>query len=211
MKNKLQSNMYKVGLTGGIGSGKSKVAELLHDRGIAVYDSDSRAKALMNGDDALREALIAEFGAECYTDAGLNRAWLAERVFNNEAELARLNAIVHPAVMRDFAEWATAQEGEYVVMESAILLEAGLESHVDVVVAVMAPKELRLERAMKRDGATQEQIEERMLNQMSDDERTERAKYAVVNIDFEELEEDVEQLHRRLCYDSKSHDNRYME
>ena len=119
MKNKLQSNMYKVGLTGGIGSGKSKVAELLHDRGIAVYDSDSRAKALMNGDDALREALIAEFGAECYTDAGLNRAWLAERVFNNEAELARLNAIVHPAVMRDFAEWASAQEGEYVVLASS--------------------------------------------------------------------------------------------
>lgn len=199
--------MYKVGLTGGIGSGKSKVAELLHDKGIAVYDSDSRAKALMQGDEALREALIAEFGAECYTDAGLNRAWLAERVFNNETELAKLNAIVHPAVMRDFAVWASVQEGEYVILESAILLEAGLESHVDVVVAVMAPKELRLERAMKRDGATQEQIEERMRNQMSDDERTERSKYAVVNIDLEELEEDVEQLHRRLCYDSKSNNN----
>lgn len=199
--------MYKVGLTGGIGSGKSKVAEFLRDRGVAIYDSDSRAKALMAGNEALREALIAEFGKECYTAEGLNRAWLAERVFNNEAELAKLNAIVHPAVMCDFAEWAEAQEGNYVVLESAILLEAGLEGHVDVVVAVMAPKELRLERAMLRDGASREQIEERMRNQMSDEERTDRAKYAIVNIDLEELEEDVEQLHRRLCYDSKPHNN----
>lgn len=203
--------MYKVGLTGGIGSGKSTVAELLNIRGVAIYDSDSRAKELMNGNEALREALIAAFGAECYTDAGLNRAWLAERVFGNKAELARLNAIVHPAVMRDFAAWAEAQEGDYVVLESAILLEAGLEEHVDVVVAVMAPKDIRLERAMQRDGASREQIEERMRNQMSDDERTDRAKYAVVNIDIEELEEDVEQLHRRLCYDSKPRNNRYTE
>jgi dephospho-CoA kinase len=203
--------MFKVGLTGGIGSGKSKVAELLSNRGVAVYDSDSRAKALMANDEALRAELVEAFGAECYTDVGLNRAWLAERVFNNEEELRRLNAIVHPAVMSDFAEWAENQECDYVVMESAILLEAGLESHVDVVVAVMAPKELRLQRAMQRDGATEEQIEERMRNQMSDDERTERAKYAIVNIDLEELEEDVEQLHRRLCYDSKPHDNRDIE
>ena len=203
--------MYKVGLTGGIGSGKSTVAELLNIRGVAIYDSDSRAKELMNGNEALREALIAAFGAECYTDAGLNRAWLAERVFGNKAELERLNAIVHPAVMRDFAAWAEAQEGDYVVLESAILLEAGLEEHVDVVVAVMAPKDIRLERAMQRDGASREQIEERMRNQMSDDERTDRAKYAVVNIDIEELEEDVEQLHRRLCYDSKPREHRYQE
>lgn len=199
--------MYKVGLTGGIGSGKSKVAEFLRDREVAIYDSDSRAKELMMSNEALREALIAEFGQECYTADGINRAWLAQRVFNNEAELAKLNAIVHPAVMRDFAVWAEAQEGNYVVLESAILLEAGLESHVDVVVAVMAPKELRLERAMLRDGAKREQIEERMRNQMSDEERTDRAKYAIVNIDLEELEEDVEQLHRRLCYDSKPHNN----
>ena len=203
--------MYKVGITGGIGSGKSKVAEFLNDRGVAIYNSDIRAKELMNGDESLRQALIAEFGAECYTHEGLNRPWLAQRVFNDKVELAKLNAIVHPAVMRDFAEWAEAQEGSYVVLESAILLEAGLESYVDVVVAVMAPKELRLERAMLRDGASREQIEERMRNQMSDEERTDRAKYAIVNIDLEELEEDVEQLHRRLCYDSKPRDNRYTE
>lgn len=199
--------MYKVGLTGGIGSGKSKVAELLRNMGVAVYDSDTRAKALMANDTALREALIEAFGAECYTSEGLNRPWLAERVFNTPDELKRLNAIVHPAVMLDFAEWAMQQSGEYVVMESAILLEAGLESHVDVVVAVMAPRELRLERAMRRDGATREQIEARMYNQITDEERTERSKYAIVNIALDDLEEDVEQLHRRLCYDAKASDN----
>lgn len=199
--------MYKVGLTGGIGSGKSKVAELLRNMGVAVYDSDTRAKALMANDTALREALIEAFGAECYTSEGLNRPWLAERVFNTPDELKRLNAIVHPAVMLDFAEWAMQQSGEYVVMESAILLEAGLESHVDVVIAVMAPRELRLERAMCRDGATREQIEARMENQITDEERTERSKYAIVNIALDDLEEDVEQLHRRLCYDAKASDN----
>lgn len=196
--------MYKVGLTGGIGSGKSKVAELLRDKGIAVYDSDTRAKELMANNTALREALIETFGTECYTSEGLNRPWLAQRVFSNAEELKRLNAIVHPAVMRDFAAWASEQSGEYVVMESAILLEASLESHVDVVVAVMAPKELRLERAMRRDGATREQIEARMENQITDEERTERSKYAIVNITLDDLEEDVEQLHRRLCYDAKA-------
>lgn len=197
-------DMYKVGLTGGIGSGKSKVAELLRDKGIAVYDSDTRAKELMANNTALREALIETFGTECYTSEGLNRPWLAQRVFSNAEELKRLNAIVHPAVMRDFAAWASEQSGEYVVMESAILLEASLESHVDVVIAVMAPKELRLERAMRRDGATREQIEARMENQITDEERTERSKYAIVNIALDDLEEDVEQLHRRLCYDAKA-------
>ena len=199
--------MYKVGLTGGIGSGKSKVAEILRGMGIAVYDSDTRAKGLMANDTALREALIDAFGTECYTSEGLNRAWLAERVFSDAEELKRLNAIVHPAVMRDFEAWAEEQQGDYVVLESAILFEARLEAHVDVVVAVMAPRELRLERAMRRDGATREQIEARMENQITDEERTEHSKYAIVNIALDDLEEDVEQLHRRLCYDAKTCNN----
>ena len=116
--------------------------------------------------------------------------------------MQRLNGVVHPAVMRDFAVWAEAQEGDYVVLESAILFEAGLEASVDATVAVMAPVELRLERAMRRDGADREKIEERMRNQLSDDERSERAKYAIVNIVLEDLEDDVEQLHRRLSYDA---------
>lgn len=196
--------MYKVGITGGIGSGKSRVCSILEGYGVAVYDADSRAKGLMRDSLVLRDALVARFGQEVYTNEGINRAYLAERVFSDAEELKALNAIVHPAVMDDFDRWAMEQEGDYVVLESAILFEAHLEDRVDDVVAVMAPAELRLERAMLRDGASREQIESRMRNQLTDEERVERAKYAIVNIDIEELVDDVEQLHRRLSYDAKT-------
>lgn len=196
--------MYKVGITGGIGSGKSTVSAILEDMGVALYNSDVRAKELMATDAALREAIIECFGAECYTAEGLNRVYLASRVFGSAEELAALNAIVHPAVMADFQAWAERAEGDYVIFESAILFEAGLEGSVDSTVVVMAPEELRIERAMARDGATREQVVARIKNQMSDDERADRAKYAIVNIDIDDLREDVEQLHRRLCYDSRA-------
>jgi dephospho-CoA kinase len=106
--------------------------------------------------------------------------------------------------MADFDRWAEEQEGEYVVLESAILFEAGLDDRVDTTVAVMAPKDIRLQRAMQRDGATREQIERRMDNQLSDDRRCTLSKYAIVNILLEDLQDDVEQLHRRLCYDAKA-------
>ncbi|MBR5853392.1 MAG: dephospho-CoA kinase [Alistipes sp.] len=199
--------MYKVGITGGIGSGKSTVCAILAEFGVAVYDSDSRAKRLMNESDSLRERLIERFGNEVYSAEGLNRAYLAERVFGNPEELKALNAIVHPAVMDDFDRWASEQEGSYVVLESAILFEASLDKRVDVSVAVMAPKELRIERAMQRDGAQREQIIARMNNQISDEERVERAKYTIVNIDIDNLKSDVEQLHRRLNYVAQAQRN----
>ena len=195
--------MYKVAITGGIGSGKSKVVELLAQRGVAAYDSDSRAKALMASSAELRAKIIECFGSEAYDGEEVNRRYLAERVFNDKEALAKLNAIVHPAVMADFEQWAEEQEGNYVVMESAILFEAGLEGSFDATVSVMAPEELRLERAMRRDGATEEQIRERMRNQLSDEERCDRSTFAIVNIELDDLEEDVEQLHRRLSYDSQ--------
>lgn len=196
--------MYKVGITGGIGSGKSTVCAMLEELGVAVYNSDARAKELMTTSATLREAIVARFGAECYTSEGLNRGYLAERVFGDAAELAALNSLVHPAVMADFEAWAERQEGSYVVFESAILFEAGLEQRVDMAVAVLSPEELRIERAMRRDGASREQVVARIRRQLSDDERADRAKYAIVNVDLEELREDVEQLHRRLCYDSRA-------
>lgn len=194
--------MYKVGVTGGIGSGKSTVCDMLAARGIAVYIADTEAKRLMSSDETMKRDIVALFGDDAYLHGELNREFLASRVFCDKEALQRLNGVVHPAVMRDFAAWAEAQEGDYVVLESAILFEAGLEGSVDATVAVMAPVELRLERAMRRDGADREKIEERMRNQLSDDERSERAKYAIVNIVLEDLEDDVEQLHRRLSYDA---------
>lgn len=195
--------MYKVGITGGIGSGKSTVCDMLAERGVAVYIADSEAKRLMSSDETLRRDIVGLFGGEAYLDGTLNREFLASRVFCDREALQRLNGVVHPAVMRDFAAWAEAQAGDYVVLESAILFEAGLDDRVDATVAVMSPVELRLERAMRRDGAIREKIEERMRHQLTDDERLERAKYAIVNISLDDLEEDVEQLHRRLCYDAK--------
>lgn len=195
--------MYKVAITGGIGSGKSKVVELLAQRGVAAYDSDSRAKALMASSPELREQIIECFGPAAYDGEEVNRRYLAERVFNDKEALTKLNAIVHPAVMADFERWAEGEEGNYVVMESAILFEAGLEGSFDATVSVMAPEELRLERAMKRDGVTEEQIRERMRNQLSDEERCDRSTFAIVNIELDDLEDDVEQLHRRLSYDSQ--------
>lgn len=196
--------MYKVGITGGIGSGKSRVCRMLADRGVAIYDSDSRAKQLMTTDAELVAAIVARFGEEVYKNGSLDRAMLAQRVFKDSQALADLNKLVHPAVMRDFESWAERQHGEYVVMESAIIFEAALDDRLDSVVAVMAPRALRLERAMQRDCASREQVEERMRAQLSDDELMRRAKYAIVNISLDELEEDVEQLHRRLSYDSRA-------
>lgn len=190
--------MLKVGITGGIGSGKSTVCRLFAARGIAVYDTDAAAKRLMHEDEALREAIVARFGAESYTNEGLNRRYLAERVFADDQERNALNGLVHPAVIADFEQWAEAQQGAYVVLESAILFEAGLDRHLDRVVAVLAPERVRIERAVKRDGATEEQIRSRMAAQLSDDELRDRADVSIVNLFEEELEATVAELDFRF-------------
>ena len=195
--------MYKVGVTGGIGSGKSTVCKLLAQYGVAVYDSDSKAKELMNSDEALRKALCEAFGQECYNAEGLNRSYLAEKVFGDEESLSKLNSIVHPAVKADFREWAEAQNSAYVVLESAILFESGFDSEVDTTIAVLAPKEERLRRTVSRDGSDRAAVEARMAHQMSDDELHSKAKRTIVNLMLEYLESDVEQLHKMLCYEAR--------
>lgn len=190
--------MKKIAICGGIGSGKSTVCQMFAERGVAIYDSDSRAKALMNESELLRKALMAEFGAECYEGGVLNRPYLAQRVFASPEQLAKLNAIVHPAVKEDFLRWAEEQSGDYVILESAILYESGFDSLVDKVVAVLAPLPLRIERAMQRDGASREQIEARIKAQMSDDELMARADFAIVNFQLEDVEKDVVELNHRF-------------
>ena len=180
--------MKKIAICGGIGSGKSTVCQMFAERGVAIYDSDSRAKALMNESEPLRKALMAEFGVECYEGGVLNRPYLAQRVFASPEQLAKLNAIVHPAV----------QSGDYVILESAILYESGFDALVDKVVAVLAPLPLRVERAMQRDGASREQIEARIKAQMSDDELMARADFAIVNFQLEDVEKDVVELNHRF-------------
>ena len=190
--------MIKVAICGGIGSGKSTVCRMFAERGVAHYDSDSRAKALMSESAELRAALIAEFGEACYADGALNRPYLAEKVFGSEEQLARLNSIVHPAVKADFLAWAEAQEGDFCILETAILFESGFDAVVDASVAVLAPMPLRVERAMQRDNATKEQIEARIKAQMNDDELMRRADFAIVNIHLEDVEKDVAELAYRF-------------
>ena len=196
--------MYKIGITGGIGGGKSTVCALFADRGVAVYDSDSRAKRLMNEDAALREALSREFGACCYAvDGSLDRAYLAAAVFGDAEALKRLNAIVHPAVREDFRQWAETQNGPYVLLESAILFEAGFESEVDATLAVLAPLEERRPPASERDGMGRDEVLKRIAHQMSDDELHARADRTVVNIRRDYLESDVEQLHKIYTHEAE--------
>lgn len=190
--------MKKIAICGGIGSGKSTVCRMFAERGAAIYDSDSRAKALMSESAELRAALIAEFGEACYADGALNRPYLAEKVFGSEEQLAKLNSIVHPAVKADFLAWAEEQEGDFCILETAILFESGFDAVVDASVAVLAPMPLRVERAMKRDNATKEQIEARIKAQMSDDELMRRADFAIVNIHLEDVEKDVAELAYRF-------------
>lgn len=194
--------MYKIGITGGIGSGKSTVCRMLCEFGIAVYDSDSRAKELMSQSNTIRQQLIDTFSEECYNAEGLNRAYLASCVFGNSEALQRLNNIVHPAVREDFRAWAEAQRSKYVVLESAILFEAAFESEVDTTLAVLAPMELRIERTMQRDSITREAVMQRIAHQMSDDELHAKAKHTLVNLRQDYLESDVEQLHKRFLYEA---------
>lgn len=186
--------MMKVGVTGGIGSGKSTVCELFALRGIAVYDSDREAKRLMSESADLRAAVGRRFGADIYREGTLDRARLAACVFSNAQALADLNALVHPAVMRDFAQWADAQSSPYVILESAILFEAGLQDYVDRTVAVLAPAELRIQRACRRDRCDEAHVRSRMATQMSDDELCRRADFTLVNILESDLEPSVVQL-----------------
>ncbi|MCH5330142.1 MAG: dephospho-CoA kinase [Alistipes sp.] len=195
--------MLRIGITGGIGSGKSTVCRLLEESGISVYDSDARAKSLMNDDSELREAISAEFGAKSYNDEGLDRKYLASIVFSDPERLKRLDEIVHPAVRRDFRAWCGSHSDEvYVVLESAILFDAGFDGEVDCTVAVVAPRELRIERVCKRDDMTPEEVERRIARQMSDDELRSRADYTIVNISLDYLRSDTEQLDKMLRYEA---------
>ena len=175
--------MKRLAITGGIGSGKSTVCRLLAEvGGVEVYDSDSRAKEVMNSHPQVVRDVTALFGPEAYKEGALNRPYIAQRAFADKELLGRLNAIVHPRVVEDYELWVARQSGPYVVLESALLFSSPLEGHYDVSVAVVAPDEVRVARCVARDGATPEQIRERMARQMSGKEFAKRADI-VVNAD----------------------------
>ena len=171
----------KIGITGGIGSGKSIVSRLLTLTGIPVYQTDTEAKRLMLSDTGIREGLTALAGNEVYNEKGLNKAFLASYIFGHPEHLKQVNAIVHPRVRDDFRLWAGKVRQEIVAMESAILLEAGFTNEVDKIVMVYAPSEVRIARAIRRDSATRKEVERRIQSQMDDEKKRGAADFVIVN------------------------------
>jgi dephospho-CoA kinase len=190
--------ILRVGLTGGIGSGKSTVAALFKVLSIPVFDSDDWAKKLMNSDETLISALKSAFGRGVYEDGTLNRSLLAQRVFANRRELSKLNALVHPAVARSFDQWSSRQDAPYLIKEAAILFESGSDRSCDKTIAVIAPKALRMKRVMERDGIGREAVLSRMNNQWSDDKISKLVDYVVNNDGHEVLISQVMKIHEEL-------------
>ena len=191
--------MTSIAITGGIGSGKSYVSVLLQAAGIPVYNTDNEAKRLMLSDEGIRQDLIALLGEGVYTDGTLNKPMLASYLFAGPENAARINAIVHPRVKADFRRWMEEQEGQEIVgLECAILFEAGFEDTVDAVVTVYAPEALRVERAMKRDGATEAQIRARIAAQMDEEEKCRLSDYIIYNDGSISLENQLSALVAQL-------------
>lgn len=174
--------MFTVGLTGGIGSGKTTVCRVFSVLGIPVFNSDEQAKLLLQDDPEVKAAVLQLFGSSVYPAGVLDRKALAQLVFNDPKALAGLNAIVHPAVRRAFQEWAESQQAPYVINEAAILVETGAYPSFDRLVTVEAPEDVRLARVMARDGSPEEQVRQRMSNQATEAQRREVA-YAVIEND----------------------------
>jgi len=174
--------MKILGLTGGIGSGKSVVAELFQMMGIPVYDSDSRSKILTDTDEELKEKISSQFGAEMYSNGLLDRQALAKKIFGDAKALLAVNALIHPVVERDFRIWVKENcQFSVLIQETAILFEAGLENHFDQIICVTAPEDLRVERVCKRNKIAPEIVRERIKNQLSEAERVKQSDIIVVN------------------------------
>jgi dephospho-CoA kinase len=190
--------MKLIGLTGGMGSGKTTVAKMFEDLGVPVYNSDREAKRLMNEDAGLRLAIVTLFGDQAYQDNTLNRSLLAEKVFVNKDLLSELNKIVHPAVREDFKTWAKQQQGAYVLQEAAILFENGGYKGFDQMILITAPKKVRIGRIRKRDGLTEKAILERMQHQWPEKKKKELADYVINNKNLEDTRRQVLKIHNRI-------------
>ncbi|WP_103071452.1 dephospho-CoA kinase [Aquimarina sediminis] len=190
--------MKVVGLTGGIGSGKSTVAKIFEQLGVAVYIADDEAKRLMNEDESIRKQIITLLGPKAYKEGKLNRAHIASIVFNDKIKLEQLNAIVHPAVATNFNLWKKEQKGDYVVKEAAILFENDGYKQCDYTILVSAPLEIRIQRVLKRDNTTREDILSRISNQWEDAQKILLADFVIYNIDLKDTSSQVYSIHNEI-------------
>lgn len=198
---KADSTPYQVGITGGIGSGKSLVCKIFSILYVPVYDADRRAKELMTTDRILTGQIRKEFGTLSYlADGSLNRQFLAKQVFNQPEQLEKLNALVHPRVGVDYAEWLREHErSKYVIKEAALLFEAGSAKNLDAVIAVYAPEEVRRKRVLKRDPQrSPEDVMQIMRNQMNEEEKMSRANFVIRNDDSQLVIPQILRLHQQF-------------
>ena len=192
--------MLRVGLTGGIGSGKSTVAAVFGTLGIPVASADQEARRLMNEDQGLREAIIRHFGEGAYSGGSLNRKYLAERVFSDPVRLELLNSLVHPVTIREGERWVQRLTGRYpyVIREAALLFETRAAAHLDFIIGVSAPASLRIQRAMHRDHVPREAILQRMRHQIDEDIKMRLCDAIIRNDEREPIIPQVLELHERL-------------
>lgn len=190
--------MLRIGLTGGIGSGKSTVAKIFETLGIPVYYADDASKRLMNENDELKKAIQNNFGSATYTDGKLNRRALSSFVFNDAGKLALLNSIVHPATIKDAEDWMLKQTAPYAIKEAALIFESGSQEYLDKVIGVYAPVAVRINRVMQRDNVTREEVVSRMNKQIKEEIKMRLCDYVIVNDELELLIPQVIKLHEIL-------------
>ncbi|MFT5079300.1 MAG: dephospho-CoA kinase [Planctomycetota bacterium] len=190
--------MKIVGLTGGIGSGKSTVASMFADLGVPVFIADDEGKWLLNTSKVVRRKIVALLGDKAYVDTSPDRKYIASQVFNDNTLLAALNAIIHPKVAKKFKRWLAQQDAPYCMKESAILFETGGDAICDATITVSAPLEMRMQRVLKRDNSSLKDIEARIQNQTNDDYRDNKADYVIVNDSLDATKKQVKKLHKLL-------------
>ena len=187
-----------VGLTGGIGSGKTTVSQMFKSLGIPVYNSDEEAKALMQSSEVLKQELIELLGDSCYQNGQLNRSFIASKVFSDKALLEKINAIVHPKVASHFEAWFSKQNAPYVIKEVAILFETKSQQFFDFILTVTAPDESRIQRVMHRDNKSKSEVELVIKNQLAESEKINQSHFVIYNNIISETKQKVHEIHNEI-------------
>ncbi|WP_405265869.1 dephospho-CoA kinase [Cellulophaga sp. Ld12] len=187
-----------VGLTGGIGSGKTTVAKMFHVLGVPVYNSDIEAKKLMVSSEVLKVKIKELLGTESYTDHKLNRTYIADKIFTDPDLLAQLNAIVHPAVKEHFITWVGDQNSDYIIQETAIIFENNSQDKFDKIILVTAPESVRIQRVTSRDTISETKVKERIANQWADDKKAALSDFVINNLELDKTTVLVAEIHKQL-------------